>query len=142
MSSAIHQSEVSELVLRCAARPVDESAWSEFVRRFHPVIRTSVSSVHARLSWTESGSEGSSEDKIHDMVQEVYRRLTENGGAALKRVKCTNSDSMKNYLLLIAINVVRDQLRGKTPSVSVAKPSPRRSTDVFRSGEFAIAKML
>jgi DNA-directed RNA polymerase specialized sigma24 family protein len=104
-----------ELIDQCLRRPTEAAAWQEFVRRFHPTIQSSVANVFACLT-TNPGSvkQGSFEEIIHDLVQEVYRRLTENDGAALRSMRSTGPGSMKNHLLLISINAVRDHFRAAT----------------------------
>ena len=125
MRSFASEWSVRQLINRCSQRPVEEIAWQEFVRRFHPAIRAAVSNVAARLIENENGEPGPIEDVIDKLAHEVYRRLIENGAASLRRVRGAGEDSMKKYLLLVSINVVRDHLRhdvsrrgerGKPPS--------------------------
>jgi DNA-directed RNA polymerase specialized sigma24 family protein len=142
MDSVVGNWDVEELINRCSQRPADEAAWQEFVRRFHLTIRTNVSNVLARLVENEQGANVIQPgETIQELVQNVYLRLTENDGAALKRASCTETSSMKNYLLLIAINVVRDHFRHGAPAVQQIKPSRSLSREEFlTSGGFAVVK--
>lgn len=115
MGSFVRNCSVEKLIALCSRRPAEEAAWQEFVRRFHQSIQSSVSNVLALITKNEHGTkQGLLED---DLVQDVYRRLTENDSAALKAVSCTGAKSMKNYLLLISIKVVQDHLRAATSEV-------------------------
>lgn len=106
MSATPHLSHWTneQLAARCSRRPAEEAAWQEFARRFHPLIRASVSK-------TLSLNNAMNDDAVEELVQRVYRRLIEDGGIALKEVECTRADSMSKYLMLIAVRVVRDHLR-------------------------------
>jgi DNA-directed RNA polymerase specialized sigma24 family protein len=119
MSSSARDWDVKKLIDRCSRRPAEEAAWREFVRRFHTTIQSSVSNVLTFVTENENvAREGSFDDVIDDLVQDVYRRLAENNSAALRRVSCTGTDSMKNYLLLISINAVRAHFRAATKDAS------------------------
>jgi hypothetical protein len=103
---------VKKLVNACTSRPAQEEVWREFVRRFHPIIQISVSNVFAHAtgskSWVKQEPCG---EIINDLVQGVYRRLTENDRAALRDMSCAGVESVTNYLLLISINTVRNYFR-------------------------------
>ena len=130
MRSIVQEWSAKQLIDRCSRRPAEEIAWQEFVRRFHPTIRASVSTVHARLTESDNGAKaGSIEDVVDELVESVYRRLIEKDSACLKRVRCSGDDSMKSYLLLVSINVVRDHLRE-----SVLQQGARRKFSVPRFG--------
>ena len=125
MSSSVNEWSVRQLIGRCARRPADAAAWQEFVRRFHPAIRASVSSVLARLSENENRAKaGPVESVIDELVEGVYRSLIEKGSASLERVRCSGDDSMKSYLLLVSINVVRDHLRDGVRQQAARSKSP------------------
>ena len=110
MRSMTQEWSEKQLIDRCSKRPADETAWQEFVRRFHPTIRSTVSTVFTRLTGEETVAAPDSDDAIDASVQRVYRRLTEKDGTSLKQARSLSSDSMKNYLMLISINAVREQL--------------------------------
>ena len=104
---------IARLVTRCSKRPVDSEAWEEFVRRFHPTIQGSVSKVLSHKPGNGMGDTlDCSDTVISELVEAVYRRLTENRSLALKSVRLRRADSMHNYLAMISIRVVRDYARG------------------------------
>ena len=116
MRSLVQEWSAKQLIDRCSRRPAEEIAWQEFVRRFHPTIRASVSSVLARLTENENGPKAGAVDRVIDeLAQGVYLRLIEKDGSCLKRVKSIGDESMKSYLLLVSINVVRDYLGEAAP---------------------------
>ena len=116
MRSFAQEWSAKQLIDRCSRRPAEEIAWQEFVRRFHPTIRASVSSVLARLIESDNGPKaGSIEDVVDELIEGVYSRLIEKDGACLKRARRGAADSMKSYLLLVSINVVRDYLGEGVP---------------------------
>ena len=113
MRLPMHQLSARQLIDRCSKRPPEELAWQEFVRRFHATIHKGVSDVYARLSGCEHNvTSPAAEEVVRELVQEVYRRLTRNNSEALRQVKANHDDSMKNYLLLVCMNVTRDHIRG------------------------------
>jgi hypothetical protein len=103
---------MARLVARCSKRPVDGEAWEEFIRRFHPTIRSCVSQVLSYKSGNGTGHKMECADTvIPELVEEVYRRLTENRSQSLKSVRLRRADSMHSYLALISISVVQDYVR-------------------------------
>src|ERR1700752_3107691 len=93
-----NQWSVVELLDRCSLRPADESAWEEFVRRFQPTIRTSVTKVFSRK--TRENVERRSqfaEDTVDALVQMVYCGLTDDKSEALKRFVGARANSIYQY---------------------------------------------
>ncbi len=133
MRSFAREWSVKQLIDRCSKRPVEEIAWQEFVRRFHPTIRAAVSSVFVRLTENENGQALEMIDEVVDqLAHDVYGRLIENGAASLRRVRAVGDGSIKKYLLLVSINVVRDHLRHGVKRVEErAKPQSRRLDSAF-----------
>ena len=117
--SSVHNLSEKKLIKACAMRPAQEDVWREFVRRFHATIQSSVSNVFAYVTKGESRVEQeASEETIDDLVQHVYRRLTENNSAALRDLSRAGVKSVNNYLLLISINTVRNYFRGSPIKMS------------------------
>ena len=109
MDSTVSNWSVEKLIDACLSRPVQEDAWQEFVRRFHPTIQSSVLNVFAYVTKSENRAKQEPiENIINNLVQGVYLKLTENNGAALRDLSCNGVRSVKSYLLLISINTVRD----------------------------------
>ena len=109
---------VARLIARCSKRPADCAAWEEFVRRFHPTIRSSVTQVLSHKSAGGSGrSLECSEALIGNLVEAVYSRLVEDRSKALKAIRIRRADSINNYLAMISLNVVLDYARQNRMSV-------------------------
>jgi RNA polymerase sigma factor (sigma-70 family) len=119
------QWSVAELLERCSGRPPDEVAWQEFVRRYHPTIRTNVIKTFHRKAKEESDRKPQfPDDMVEDLVQAVYMRLVEDRNRALERFQGQHENSIYQYLAMISINVVRDHFREtraqKRPKISVS----------------------
>lgn len=116
--SIMRKCSVEELIAACSSRPAQEAAWQEFVRRFHATIQSSVSNVFTYVTKNENGiRQKAFEDIINNLVQDVYRRLTDNDSAALRSLNCGGVKAVKNYLLLVSINTVRDYFRASAIDV-------------------------
>jgi RNA polymerase sigma factor (sigma-70 family) len=112
MHQVIEQLGPAQLIARCSARPVDEEAWQEFVRRYHTTIRTAVLKTFRGKSREEvERREQFPDDTADDLVQVVYCRLVENRSQALQRFKGSHDNSIYQYLMMISVNVVRDHFR-------------------------------
>jgi RNA polymerase sigma factor (sigma-70 family) len=123
--SNISQWSVPQLLQMCAARPPDDEAWQEFVRRYHSTIRINVIKTFHRKAKEESDRKPQfPEDLVEDLVQAVYIRLVEDRNRALERFEGEHENSIFQYLGMIAINVVRDYFREtraqKRPKISVS----------------------
>ena len=147
MPSALNELTVTELLQRCAARPIDEAAWEEFVRRYHPtirafVVRTFQQKIHASPDQKQQFPDGS----IEDLIQGVYVKLINDETNALARFEGEYDNSIFQYLGIIATNVVRDHFRvilaQKRPRVTfsledlsnegveISSPSPEARRDI------------
>jgi RNA polymerase sigma factor (sigma-70 family) len=139
MPSALSELTVKVLLQRCAARPVDEAAWQEFVRRYHPTIRAFVGRtfqqrIHADLDLKQQILDGTMED----LVQAVYVKLVNDDTGALARFAGEHENSIYQYLGMIGTNVVRDHIR-----VVLAQKRPRLAfslDQLSEEGDFALAK--
>ncbi|HET9532050.1 MAG TPA: sigma-70 family RNA polymerase sigma factor [Blastocatellia bacterium] len=114
---------VSELLERCSRQPCDNVAWEEFVRRFHPTIKSNVfKTFHNKAREDFDRRPQFPDDLIEDLVQGVYSRLIEDSVKALQRFQGEHANSIYEYLKMISINVVRDHFREvraqKRPKVS------------------------
>lgn len=112
MPSVMQKLTARQLIDHCSKRPPEEPAWREFIRRFHPTIQKGITDVCARLYEEDGIATTADQTVIQELTQDVYKRLTRNNSEALRQVKANSDDSMKNYLLLICMNVVRDYIRG------------------------------
>jgi RNA polymerase sigma factor (sigma-70 family) len=114
---------VSELLERCSRQPCDNVAWEEFVRRFHPTIKSNVfKTFHNKSREDFDRRPQFPDDLIEDLVQGVYSRLIEDSVKAIQRFQGEHANSIYEYLKMISINVVRDYFREvraqKRPKVS------------------------
>jgi RNA polymerase sigma factor (sigma-70 family) len=138
MPSALSELTVIDLMKRCAARPIDEAAWQEFVCRYHATIRAFVlrtfnQRIHADFDLKQQFPDGTMED----LVQAVYVKLVNDGGTALGRFEGEYDNSIYQYLGIIATNVVRDHFR-----VVLAQKRPRVTLSLdqlMEEGDHAVA---
>src|ERR1051325_9334942 len=125
MPSALSELNVTELLQRCAARPVDEVAWQEFIFRYHGTIRAFVTRTFNQRVYADSTLKGQSLDGIvEDLMQGVYVKLINDDAGALIRFEGAHENSIHQYLGMIAINVVRDHFRllhaGSRPRITLS----------------------
>ena len=122
MDSLPSEWTVTELLGRCAERPVDEAAWSEFLRRYHATIRMHVTRTYHSRGKDQDRKQQFSDESIEDLVQLVYCRLVGESSLALKRFEGAYENSIYKYLAMISKNVVRDHFREmealKRPKIS------------------------
>lgn len=108
-----------ELLLKCATDG-DESAWSEFVRRFHRLIATVALRVARR--WGEFSPQA-----VDDLVQEVYLKLCADRFRMLGSFSSHHPDAFYGYLKVVTANLVVDHFKGvhsiKRGSGTVAVPA-------------------
>jgi RNA polymerase sigma factor (sigma-70 family) len=114
---------VAQLLERCSRRPPDEVAWQEFVRRYHPIIKSNVIKTFRRKVREESDRKAQfTEDLVEDLVQSVYARLIEEHNRAIIRFEGLHENSIYQYLAMISVNVVLDYFREaraqKRPKIS------------------------
>jgi RNA polymerase sigma-70 factor (ECF subfamily) len=91
-----------ELVLACLDH-ADEASWTEFIRRFHPVIAGLALRVARNYGYC-------SPQVIDDVVQECYLKLCSKGLRAWKPDP-GNPDALYGYLKVFAINLAHDHFK-------------------------------
>ena len=112
MPSALSDLNITDLLQRCAARPVDEAAWQEFIRRYHGTIRAFVARTFKQRVYVDPALLGQSLDgTLEDLTQAVYIKLINDDAGALLRFEGAHDNSIHQYLGIIAMNVVRDHFR-------------------------------
>lgn len=92
-----------DLVLVCA-QTRDESAWSEFVRRFHPLIAKVV--IRVARQWGET-----SPQVIDDLVQDTYLKLCVDRSTCLQRFKPAHKDAVYGFIKVFTANLVHDHFK-------------------------------
>jgi RNA polymerase sigma-70 factor, ECF subfamily len=101
----VNHAELSpvELVLACL-RTDEESAWTEFVRRFQPLIAGVVTRLARR--WGEPSPE-----VVDDLVQETYLKLCADRGVLLRNFHPKHPDAIFGYLKVLTANLVHDHFK-------------------------------
>lgn len=97
----------ADLLRACGSGLTDAELWEEFQRRFQRRIF---------LYLLRSGGQVIEEERdlsvqIADLAQEVYMRLVQNDGIALRSFRGESDFSVFTFLARVARNVVRDQFR-------------------------------
>ena len=96
----------NELLRRCAERPLDDSAWVEFLHRYDATIRGLVKEIVSGHR-----AEQFSNEVVDDLVQLVYCRLVEEGDLAFGRFAGSYQEWIDSYLATILTNVAREFFR-------------------------------
>lgn len=97
----------TDLITTCAQRPPVETAWQEFVRRYHPLIRKYVLKAVQVVQPEPPPVNGT----VEILVEEVYRKLVEGNGQALKLVRGLDDMHISQFLLLISVKVAQNHFR-------------------------------
>jgi RNA polymerase sigma-70 factor (ECF subfamily) len=92
-----------ELALICFQRG-EESAWAEFVRRFHPLIARVVTRVARQ--WGQA-----SPQLIDDLVQETYLKLCSDRVNLPVKFTATHKDAIFGYIKVVTANLVHDHFK-------------------------------
>jgi RNA polymerase sigma-70 factor (ECF subfamily) len=92
-----------DLVLVCF-QTGDESAWAEFVRRFHPLIARVV--LRIARHWGEA-----SPQTIDDLIQDTYLKLCADRTNFSRRFKPAHRDAVFGYIKVFTANLVHDYFK-------------------------------
>lgn len=92
-----------ELVVACV-QSGNESAWAEFVRRFHPLIAR----VALRIArqWGEASPE-----VIDDLIQETYLKLCADRLRPLQSFKSAHKDAIYGFIKVFTANLAHDHFK-------------------------------
>jgi RNA polymerase sigma-70 factor, ECF subfamily len=124
-----------ELALVCF-QTGDELAWSEFVRRFHPLIARVA--IRTARRWRES-----SPQVIDDLVQDVYLKLYADRLSLSHRFKPSHNDAIFGYLKVFTANLVHDHFKAthaaKRGSGEVAEDLEILGTNVTGSSQASLS---
>ena len=93
-----------EDLIRACALGTDESAWEEFVHRFHSLIAGVACRTAKRWGSTSPAI-------IDDLIQETYLKLCTDRQRMLSQFEARHPDAFYGYLKVITTNVVHDRLR-------------------------------
>lgn len=120
----------SELLERCLKRPVDQEAWSEFWRRFQPIVRHRIARVLQPLG------RAAGELDFDDIVQAAFLRI-------FMKLPLYNSQRapLGAYVSLLAVSATFDLLRSRhdTQLVSIEEIEPIASK--VEAGEIALEEL-
>jgi RNA polymerase sigma-70 factor (ECF subfamily) len=115
-----------DLVFACLESG-NESAWAEFIRRFHPLI--------ARVAFRVARQWGEiSPQVIDDLVQETYLKLCADRLCALQSFRSAHKDAVYGYIKVFTANLVHDHFKaghsqkrgGGATNTSIDGPDSRR----------------
>jgi RNA polymerase sigma-70 factor (ECF subfamily) len=96
----------------------DAEGWTEFVRRFHPLIARVV--LRVARQWSEA-----SPQVVDDLVQETYLKLCANRGEFLQKFRSAHQNALFGYIKTFAANLAHDHFK--------ASHAQRRDTTVTAS---------
>ncbi len=92
-----------ELVMACLTSG-DETAWAEFVRRFHSLIARVVRRVARK--WGED-----SPQVVDDLIQDTYLKLCAERTRLLESLKPVHGDAIYGYIKVFTANLVHDHFK-------------------------------
>jgi RNA polymerase sigma-70 factor (ECF subfamily) len=99
------QLSAEELAVKCFEGG-DESAWAEFIRRFHPLIAKVV--IRVASQWGDP-----SPHTVDDLVQDTYLKLCADGQRFLQRFKAAHRDALFGYIKVFTANLAHDHFRAR-----------------------------
>jgi len=94
-----------QLVRKCAGSK-DPELWTEFIRRFQPVIAAAV--VRAARPFGDPPRQ-----LLDDLIQDTYLKLCESDRQMLRSFKPQGENSIYGYLKVVAANIVRDHFKSE-----------------------------
>ncbi len=122
-----------ELVLACA-QPGSPAAWTEFMRRYHPVI--TAAALRVSRKW-KCGSA----DEIADVIQDIYLHLCADNAKLLTSFKNQHPDAIFGYIKVASTNIAHDYYRhraalkrGSGQTVAIDDLDPPGNTDSILQG--------
>jgi RNA polymerase sigma-70 factor, ECF subfamily len=94
-------------ILHACLETGSEAAWTAFVRRFQPLIASSVSRVVRRYGTHNPAL-------VDDLCQETYLRLCKENCRSLREFEARHDEAIFGYLKVIATSVALDHFRTRT----------------------------
>ena len=101
-----HSDVSSKELVRVCLASADELAWTEFIRRFHTVIASTV--LRTARQWCEP-----SRAQLDDLIQDTYLKLCENNYRLLRSFQPRLDNSIYGFLKVVAANIVHDHFRSE-----------------------------
>src|SRR5436309_13982603 len=96
----------AEELLHACVESNDESAWDEFVSRFHRSISLAV--IRPTAQWGEV-----SRQIVDDLIQETYLKLCANKCRLLRDFAVQHPEALIRYIKTIAANVAHDHFKSR-----------------------------
>ena len=135
--------ELVQLCLDSQDKAEAEAAWTEFVRRFQPLIAGVVNKCVFRRF-------GPNPAPVDDLVQDTYLKLCANNFKALRDFKFHHEDALFGFLKTVASHIVEDyfrvlrsQKRGSVreeEDIDEVHPAAPSSTGAYQQAELEILK--
>jgi RNA polymerase sigma-70 factor (ECF subfamily) len=99
------QMAIPQLIAACTSES-SEQAWTEFVRRSHPLIARVITSAVHRF-----GNVSHTLTLVDDLTQDVYLKLCAHNFRALRSVEILQENSFFGFLKVVATHTVQDYFR-------------------------------
>lgn len=109
----------SSLFQLCAAHPGDDEYWSEFIRRYAPLLARSVAVAWRRYAQTDWPAR----EVADDLLQDVYAAILKDDCRLLRQFHGASDAEAEAYLAHTAINLIISHLR--------AVGAKKRQAEVF-----------
>ena len=93
-------------LIRACAKPGNQAAWEEFVRRVQPVIASTVYRTAQRFG-------NSSRDLLDDLIQETLLKVCANQFRILREFQADSPEAIFGLLKSVALSVVHDHFRSQ-----------------------------
>lgn len=103
----------NQLIAYMARHSGDNAAWREFLNRFQNYIAAVIIKECKRVNYNQGLN------KLEDLLHEVYIRMLNNDSRALKNFHGQYENAIVLYLKIIAVNVVRSDMKGSAREKSV-----------------------
>ena len=97
----------SDRLIKACVGSDNEAAWTEFIRRFRPLIAR-VSGRMARRHWPQTPSHW-----LDDLIQETYLKLCADDCRLLRQFESRDQDAIFKFLKVVAARVVLDHFKAE-----------------------------
>lgn len=101
---ASYSSATSEELVRACVDTDNDAAWTEFVRRYRPLIARVVLRTARRRT-------GTYRHLVDDLIQETFLKLCADQSLLLRRFQSRHGDSIYGFLKVVAASVVQDHFK-------------------------------
>ncbi len=119
----------------CVARSGGDSYWSEFIRRFNPLLARSIT-----VAWRRSaGSNWPPPDVAADLLQDVYTAILKNDFRLLRQFRGETEAEAQAYLARTATNQTISYLRARSAGKREAEEISLQSLIEDEQGEIHLS---